>query len=97
MSSADGDQNDRSVLADAAHIGLDRRFALIIERRGRLVENQDPRVDDQGASDRDALALSAWSRSAGTSIAFIVATGCAGSHVTQRWREMDSNFQFRER
>jgi hypothetical protein len=66
-----------------------------IERRGRLVENQDPQVDDQGASDRDALALSAWSRSAGTSVAFIVATRCVRSHVTRRWRELDSNFRFR--
>ncbi len=38
---------------------LDRRLDLRIERRGRLVEDQDRRVLEQHAGDGDALALAA--------------------------------------
>ena len=38
---------------------LDRRLDLRIERRGRLVEDQDRRVLQHDAGDRDALALAA--------------------------------------
>ena len=38
---------------------LDRRLDFRIERRGRLVEDQDRRVLQQHAGDRDALALAA--------------------------------------
>ena len=41
------------------HVLLDDALALIIERAGRLVEDQDARIDDQRAGDRDALALPA--------------------------------------
>src|SRR5216683_376708 len=38
---------------------LDRRFDLRIERRGRLVEDEDRRILQDHAGDGDALALSA--------------------------------------
>ena len=37
----------------------DQRLALGVERRGRLVEEQDRRVAQDGAGDREALALAA--------------------------------------
>ena len=42
-----------------AHILLDDALAFIVERAGRLVEDQNARVRDKGAGDRDALPLAA--------------------------------------
>ena len=44
--------------------GLHQRLALGIERRGRLIEQQQRRVAQDGAGDRDALALAARQRHA---------------------------------
>ncbi len=41
------------------HVLLDDALALVVERAGRLVEDQDARIGDQGAGDGDALALAA--------------------------------------
>ena len=38
---------------------LDDALALVVERAGRLVEDQDARIGDQRAGDGDALALAA--------------------------------------
>ena len=38
---------------------LHARLGLVVERRGRLVEQQDRRVAHDGAGDREALALAA--------------------------------------
>ena len=38
---------------------LDQRLALAVEARGRLVEDEDARVGEDRARDRDALALAA--------------------------------------
>ena len=35
-----GDDDDRAVLGDAAHVALNDPLAVVIERRGRLVENE---------------------------------------------------------
>ena len=43
---------------------LHARLGFIVERRGRLVEHQDRRVADDGAGDRQALALAARQRHA---------------------------------
>ena len=40
-------------------VALDDLLALGVERRGRLVEDQDARIADQRAGDGDALALAA--------------------------------------
>ena len=40
----------------------DLRLGRRVDRRGRVVEDQDPRVDDERARDRDALALPARER-----------------------------------
>src|SRR5271155_5446140 len=54
-----GDDDDGAVLGDVRHVLLDDPLALVVERARRLVEDQDSRVHDQGAGDRDALALAA--------------------------------------
>ena len=43
----------------ACHVALQDRFALVVERTRRLVEDQDARVREQRAGDRHALALPA--------------------------------------
>ena len=43
----------------AEQLVLDRELDLAVERRGRLVEDQDRRVLEDHARDRDALALAA--------------------------------------
>ena len=52
-----GDQDDRAAAGDRGEVLLDDRFALGVERAGRLVEDQHRRVVDEGARDRQALAL----------------------------------------
>ena len=42
-----------------AHVVLDDALALVVERAGRLVEDQDARVGGERAGDGDALALAA--------------------------------------
>ena len=43
----------------ARHVALHDRLALVVERAGGLVEDQDARVGEQRPRDRDALALAA--------------------------------------
>ena len=45
--------------AISLHVLLDDALALVVERARRLVEDQDARIGDQRAGDRDALALAA--------------------------------------
>ena len=45
--------------ADAVELGLDRLLGRGVERGGRLVEDQDRRILQQRARDRDALLLAA--------------------------------------
>ena len=54
-----GDDEHRAALGDLLHVLLDDALALIVERAGRLVEDQDARIGDQRARDGDALALAA--------------------------------------
>ena len=51
--------DDRAALADRAHVALQGGFAFVVQRAGRLVEDQDPRIGEQCARDRDALPLAA--------------------------------------
>src|SRR5580704_13351183 len=51
--------DQRAALGDAHQIGVDDRLALGVERARRLVEDQDPRVGDQRAGDRQPLPLTA--------------------------------------
>ena len=46
-------------LGDVVERLLDRRLGAAVERAGRLVEDQDRRVLEQGAGDGDALLLAA--------------------------------------
>jgi hypothetical protein len=54
-----GDDQRRAVLHDVVQRVLDMALRLGVERRGRLVENQDRRVLQDGAGDGQALALTA--------------------------------------
>src|SRR6202030_1680526 len=53
------DDDHRPPLGDAQQVGADHRLALRVEGARRLVEDQDPRVVDQGPGDRDPLLLPA--------------------------------------
>ena len=44
--------DQRATVTDAMQIGVDDRFAIGVERARRLVEDEDPRIDDQGARNR---------------------------------------------
>ena len=54
-----GDDDRRAALAQGAQSLLDRLLGLRIERRGCFVEQNDRRVLEEGAGDRDALSLAA--------------------------------------
>src|SRR5579872_3143756 len=45
--------------SDSRYVGVDDRLAFGVERAGRLVKDQYSRIQDQGASDRQPLALPA--------------------------------------
>ncbi len=42
---------------DLCHVLLNDVLAFVVQRARRFVENENPRIGDQGARDRDALAL----------------------------------------
>ena len=54
-----GDRQRRAVGGDLLELGLDQLLGFGIERRGRLVEDQDPRVLEDRARNRDPLLLAA--------------------------------------
>ena len=54
-----GDDENRPSRTDAAHVGLDDLLALIVERAGGFVEDQNARITNQRSGNGDALALSA--------------------------------------
>ena len=49
----------RAPLAERLEAVLNQRFAFAVEARGRFVEDQDARVRENGAGNRDALTLAA--------------------------------------
>src|ERR1700733_11443369 len=53
------DDNDGAPTHDRAHVVLNDPFALVVERRGRFIENQNPWIGHQGPGDGDALTLAA--------------------------------------
>src|SRR5215468_3416446 len=54
-----GDNEHRPAARDLRHVLMDDALALVVERAGRLVEDQDARIGHQGAGNGDALALAA--------------------------------------
>src|ERR1700761_3397077 len=54
-----GNDEDRAAGGDFFHVLLDGALAFVIERAGRLIEDQNAGVRHQGAGDRNALALTA--------------------------------------
>src|SRR5262249_6505371 len=53
------DDDDGAAARDLTHILLHDPLALVIERTGSLVENQDAWIRDERTRDRDTLALTA--------------------------------------
>jgi hypothetical protein len=53
---------NRAPFCDFLHVLLDNALALVIERAGRFIENQDTRIGDERTRDGDALALTAGAR-----------------------------------
>jgi hypothetical protein len=53
------DDEDGAAPRDLRHVVLDYSLALVIERAGRLVENEDARIGNERAPNRDPLLLSA--------------------------------------
>ena len=54
-----GDDDAGPALGDVAKGLLDRRLGAAVEGAGRLVEDQDRRILEQGSGDRDPLLLAA--------------------------------------
>ncbi len=54
-----GDDDHRAALADVRHVALHDGLAFIVQRARGLVEDEDARVGEERAGDRDALALAA--------------------------------------
>src|SRR5215470_3512308 len=51
------DDDDSTPLGDAGEVCLEDRLALRVERRGCLIKNEDPRLAQQCAGDRNPLLL----------------------------------------
>src|SRR5262245_6657868 len=54
-----GNDEDSSSLGDLLHVLLNHPLALVIERTRRLVEDQDARIGDKRAGNRNPLLLAA--------------------------------------
>jgi hypothetical protein len=53
------DDEDGAAARDLRHVLLDYSLTLVIERARRLVENEDARINDERARNRDPLLLPA--------------------------------------
>src|SRR6266700_2861882 len=71
------DHQRRSPPGDAVELGLDALLGFRVERRGRLVEDEDARIFQDGAGDRDALFLAAGELQAPLAYARFVLLGKA--------------------
>ena len=70
-----GDDQRRAALHHLAQRQLDPGLGVRVDRRGGVVQDQDPRVHQQRAGDRDPLALAARERQAALADARVVAVG----------------------
>src|ERR1700722_16652745 len=52
-----GDDDHGPAARDAQQVGVDQRLAFRVERAGRLVQDQDARIGNQGPGNRQALLL----------------------------------------
>src|SRR5690606_30510910 len=57
LAEAVGDQESGPTFHDAAHGALDLVFGRAVDGAGRVVEDEDPRIGQERASDGDALSL----------------------------------------
>jgi hypothetical protein len=76
-----GDDERRPAGHDLAQRGLDRLLGRGVDRGGRVVEDQDPRVGEEGARDREPLALPAGEREPALAHARVVAVGQLGDEA----------------
>ena len=74
-----GDDERRAARHDLAQRVLDLLLGRRVDRRRRVVEDQDPRVGQERARDRDALALAAAERQPALADARVVALRAARS------------------
>ena len=72
-----GDDDRGPARGDALQGLLDRRLGPAVEGAGRLVEDQDRRVLEQGSGDRDALLLAAGKLEAALADLALIAVGQA--------------------
>ena len=72
-----GDDQGGSAVCQAQQRLLHRPFALVVERAGCFVEDQDLRVLEEGAGDGDALALAARELDAALADIGVIAMGRA--------------------
>ena len=70
-----GDGDRGAALDQVVERLLDLALGLGVDRRGRLVQDQDPRVDQQRPGDRDPLPLAARERLAALADQRVVAVG----------------------
>ena len=70
-----GDDERRAARHDLLQRALDLLLGRRVDGRGGVVEDQDARVGEQRAGDRDALALAARQRQAALADARVVAVG----------------------
>lgn len=78
-----GDDQRGSPVRQAQQRLLHRPFALIVERAGRLVEDQNLRILEEGAGDGDALALAARKLDAALADIGIIALGQSDDEVVR--------------
>ena len=76
-----GDDERRPAVHRLAQPALDRLLGGRVDRRGGVVEDQDPRLGDQRPGDRDPLALAAGERQPALADDRVVAVGQAGDEV----------------
>jgi len=81
-----GDCDRRAALGEALERGLDRSLGLRVERRRRLVEDEDGRVAENRARDCDALLLAAGEAVAALADDGVVAVGELHDPVVDRGR-----------
>ena len=70
-----GDDERRATLEQRADAVLDRPFGLVVQRRGRLIEDQYRRLAVDSAGDGDPLDLAARQAQAGLAHVRVVAEG----------------------
>src|SRR5690606_1104265 len=81
LAGAAGDQEGGPTFHDAAHGALDLVFGRAVDGAGRVVEDEDPRIGQERASDGDTLALPPGEGDAPLADLGLVAIGQGGDEL----------------